>query len=259
MKFKLRKKRETAKKDDKPFERIEEKEPEQEQFVGKKSIEIKKEEKPIEEKQENKKENKPKTTPKKKTSSKTSKKKSSTKKTNNTSKNKKTKSNKPKKKTTKKKTTPKKSTIKEKKEEKKEESKLETKQEKTKKMIMIIDDEKDILFSVENVLKSNDYDVISIDNGKDCLETLEKGELPDLIILDIMMPMMSGWEVQRKIESNVEWKQIPIIFLTARTTPTAAEMCKRLGADYVTKPFDVNDLKNRVKKVLKEKGKEKIS
>jgi len=137
-------------------------------------------------------------------------------------------------------------------EEKKEEKKP-AKKEKLK--IMIIDDEKDILSSVEYVLKASNYEIVTVDNGKECFEILENEELPDLIILDIMMPVMSGWEIQRKIESNIDWKDIPIIFLTARTTSTAAEMCKRLGADYITKPFDIDDLKKRVIKILKERYK----
>ena len=69
-----------------------------------------------------------------------------------------------------------------------------------------------------------------------------------------MMPILSGWEVQRRLERNIDWKDIPIIFLTARTTETAKEMCKRLGADYVIKPFDITDLKNRIERVLREKS-----
>ena len=118
---------------------------------------------------------------------------------------------------------------------------------------MIVDDEKDILFSVEQVLKTCNYEIISIDSGEKCLDYLKRGDIPDLIILDIMMPVLSGWEVQRRLERNFEWKNIPIIFLTARTTEAAKEMCIRLGEDYITKPFDVEDLKKRVKKVLEKK------
>lgn len=133
----------------------------------------------------------------------------------------------------------------------KEEEKIIAEKKKIK--IMIIDDEQDILFSVTQVLKSSDYEVIGVESGRECFEILQQGKIPDLIILDIMMPIMSGWEVQRGLERNLDWKDIPIIFLTARTTPAAEEMCRRLGRDYVTKPFDVNDLKKRIDKVLKEK------
>ena len=120
--------------------------------------------------------------------------------------------------------------------------------------IMIVDDEHDVLSSVEKVLKSSNYDVISLDSGEKCFDHLKRGEVPDLIVLDIMMPVLSGWEVQRRLERNIDWKDIPIIFLTARTTDAAKEMCKRLGADYVIKPFDINDLKTRIERVLKEKS-----
>ena len=133
----------------------------------------------------------------------------------------------------------------------KEEEKIIT--EKKKKKIMIIDDEHDILFSVAQILKLSNYEVTGVESGRECFEILQQGEIPDLIILDIMMPVMSGWEVQRKLEGNMDWKDIPIIFLTARTTPTAEEMCRRLGRDYITKPFDVNDLKKRIDKIFEGK------
>jgi len=133
----------------------------------------------------------------------------------------------------------------------KEEEKIIT--EKKKKKIMIIDDEHDILFSVAQILKLSNYEVTGVESGRECFEILQQGEIPDLIILDIMMPVMSGWEVQRKLEGNMNWKDIPIIFLTARTTPTAEEMCRRLGRDYITKPFDVNDLKKRIDKIFEGK------
>jgi len=125
--------------------------------------------------------------------------------------------------------------------------------EKGKPKIMVVDDEHDILFSVEQVLKTSEYDVIAVDSGEKCFDHLKRGELPDLIVLDIMMPVLSGWEVQRRLERNIDWKDIPIIFLTARTTEAAKEMCKRLGADYISKPFDIDDLKQRIENILKGK------
>jgi len=109
------------------------------------------------------------------------------------------------------------------------------------------------LFKVEKILESSGYDVTGVDNGRDFFEILKNGEIPDLIILDIMMPVMSGWEVQRKLEENIDWKDIPIVFLTARTSDVAREMCNRLGADYIAKPFDTQDLEKRIERVLKEK------
>jgi len=124
---------------------------------------------------------------------------------------------------------------------------------KKKKKIMIIDDEHDILFSVAQILELSNYEVTGVESGRECFEILQQGEKPDLIILDIMMPVMSGWEVQRRLGGNMDWKDIPIIFLTARTTPTAEEMCRRLGRDYIKKPFDVNDLKKRIDSILEGK------
>jgi len=118
---------------------------------------------------------------------------------------------------------------------------------------MIIDDEHDILFSVSQILELSNYEVTGVESGRECFEILQRGEIPDLIILDIMMPVMSGWEVQRKLNENIDWKDIPVVFLTARTSDVAREMCKRLGTEYIAKPFDTKDLENRIEKVLKNK------
>ena len=135
-----------------------------------------------------------------------------------------------------------------------DDAKQDETKEKGKQKIMVVDDEHDILFSVEQVLKTSEYDVIAVDSGEKCFDHLKRGELPDLIVLDIMMPVLSGWEVQRRLERNIDWKDIPIIFLTARTTEAAKEMCKRLGADYISKPFDIDDLKQRIENILKGKS-----
>jgi len=121
----------------------------------------------------------------------------------------------------------------------------------TSKKIMIIDDDPDILSSIEEILESNGHKVISIQDAGECFERLKKGEKPHLIILDIMMPVMNGWEVQRKLDANPEWRKIPVVFLTGRTTETAIEMCKKYGIDYIKKPFDIEDLKKRIDKALK--------
>ena len=77
---------------------------------------------------------------------------------------------------------------------------------------MIVDDEPDILSLVEQVMRASDYKIISVNNGGECFDILNLGETPELIILDIMMPVMSGWDVQRRLEGNLNWKDIPIIF-----------------------------------------------
>lgn len=109
-----------------------------------------------------------------------------------------------------------------------------------KKKIMIVDDDKDILFTVKQILESKGYKVYPFDNGRDFLKALDDGIKPTLVILDIMMPEMSGWDVRRRLDENPNWSQIPVIFMTARTNETAEEMYESYGVGYIKKPFDIN-------------------
>ena len=124
-----------------------------------------------------------------------------------------------------------------------------------KKKIMVVDDEPDDIFAVEFNLKkfNEEYEVIRAESGKRCLELLQEKQIPDLILLDIMMPEMSGWETYNKIKENPSWEKIPIVFLTARVDRTAENAGSFLGEDYIEKPYDPEDLKRRVDKVLSAK------
>lgn len=120
-----------------------------------------------------------------------------------------------------------------------------------KKRIVIVDDDPDMRKTVKQLLESSGYKVYSYENGLDCIKNLRQGKYkPTLIILDIMMPLMSGWEIQRRLSENAQWKDIPIIFLTSRTNDTADDMYARYGADFVKKPFDINDLKARIEETI---------
>ena len=93
------------------------------------------------------------------------------------------------------------------------------------KKILLVDDDKDqvdIIRKVFERLFSNEYEIIPAYSGEECLSFLNK-MIPSVIILDIMMPEMDGWEVVDKIRSEPDWKDIPIIFLTARTDEIAEE------------------------------------
>ena len=98
------------------------------------------------------------------------------------------------------------------------------------KVVMIVDDEQDIVTSVGQVLEANGYKVIQAIGGKECLIKLHEAT-PDLVLLDIMMPEMSGWDVAAKIKENPAWNAIPIIFLTARDNDFDSISGLRLGAD----------------------------
>jgi CheY-like chemotaxis protein len=118
-----------------------------------------------------------------------------------------------------------------------------------KKRIMVVDDEPDQIYTIKQIL--DDCEVIGAESGMKCLEILKSNKIPDLIILDIMMPGLSGWETFERVRDNPEWKEIPIIFLTARTDRIARNAGRFLGNDYIEKPFDVEEFKRRVEKFLR--------
>jgi CheY-like chemotaxis protein len=116
------------------------------------------------------------------------------------------------------------------------------------KKIIVVDDNPDVIFSVKNGLEEldNDLQIQGVESGEKCLEILEK-EIPDLILLDIMMPGMSGWKTFDKIKENEDWKDIPVVFLTARTDRVAKNAGGFLAEDYIEKPFEITDLHQRIK------------
>ena len=120
------------------------------------------------------------------------------------------------------------------------------------KKIMMVDDSPELTFTAKFALEKidPDYNVICADGGDKCFELLENNEAPDLILLDIMMPGMNGWQVFKKLRKNAEWKKIPIVFLTAKTDNTSKAFGKILAEAYIEKPFEPNDLKERVDKIL---------
>ncbi len=122
--------------------------------------------------------------------------------------------------------------------------------------IMVVDDEPDVVDLVRLVLESDGFDVVTAYSGKEALEKIDK-DLPDLVLLDIMMPGMDGWEVYSRIRANPKTKDVPVAMLTAKSQ----SIDKMIGLhvvkvdDYITKPFGRSELLERVKRILKEKGK----
>jgi two-component system, sensor histidine kinase and response regulator len=120
-------------------------------------------------------------------------------------------------------------------------------------IILLVDDDEGILESVADLLRLFGYTVITADNGATALPLLETHH-PDLIISDIMMPVMSGYQLFDAVRSNPRWAALPFIFLTARGQHKDIEMGHRMGADaYLTKPFEPDQLvlaiENRLKRV----------
>jgi len=112
--------------------------------------------------------------------------------------------------------------------------------------ILIVDDITENIQVVANVLRDEGYNLSYAKNGKTALERLEKVDF-DLILLDVMMPEMDGFEVCDKLKANPRTNEIPIIFLTGKAdTRSIVEGFKRGGVDYITKPFNAEELKVRV-------------
>ncbi len=117
--------------------------------------------------------------------------------------------------------------------------------------IMIVDDEESLRELITAILTPEGYEVIAASSGQECLDMLNK-EKPDLILMDMMMPGMSGRETTERIRKNPSTKNIKLAFLTvARFSETGKETLQGLNVlDYITKPFDNDDLVKRIKKLI---------
>lgn len=123
--------------------------------------------------------------------------------------------------------------------------------------ILIVDDTPENIDILVELLE--DFDKKIAINGEDALETAFEGDPPDLILLDIMMPEMDGYEVCRRLRANKRTKDVPVIFLTAKTLKE--DIIKGFeagGQDYITKPFDARELMERVKTQLELKTQREI-
>jgi DNA-binding response OmpR family regulator len=120
--------------------------------------------------------------------------------------------------------------------------------------IFIVEDESDILELVKLILKNAGYQTEGFNGAKLMLNRLTE-QIPDLIILDLMLPDLDGMETCRIIKNRPEWETIPIIMLTARTDVEDRVRGLEYGADdYITKPFASSELVARVKAVLRRRG-----
>ena len=125
-----------------------------------------------------------------------------------------------------------------------------------KRKVLVVDDNPDILIAVKEGLEAIDenIEVIAVESGEDCISLLLREKInPDVILLDIMLPEMSGWEVYNRLKEKEEWRKIPVIFITARTDEKARRIGTFLAEDYIEKPFDIRELKERIDKVLGER------
>lgn len=118
------------------------------------------------------------------------------------------------------------------------------------KRILIADDESNIVISLEYLMKREGFDVDVAVDGEAALEAVA-AHVPDLILLDVMLPKMDGFEVCQKIRTNPDWQSVKIIMLTAKGRDTQVAKGLALGADtYMTKPFATKDLITQIKQLL---------
>jgi DNA-binding response OmpR family regulator len=115
--------------------------------------------------------------------------------------------------------------------------------------ILLVDDEPNILLSLEFLMKKNGYEVFIARDGSEALEILRR-ETPSIILLDIMMPLVDGYEVCEQVKTNPLMKDSKVIFLSAKSKETDIAKGYEAGADlYMTKPFSTRELMSKVKEL----------
>ncbi len=118
------------------------------------------------------------------------------------------------------------------------------------KKILIADDEPNIVAALEFLLRRNGYDVLVAHDGEEALKLVETC-CPDLVLLDVMMPQKSGYEVCTRMREREDWRDIKIVMLSAKGRDSEVNKGLAMGADlYVTKPFSTRDLVGKINALL---------
>jgi CheY-like chemotaxis protein len=100
--------------------------------------------------------------------------------------------------------------------------------------ILVVDDDQAIRETISEVLRDEGYEVVCAENGLQALSVLHKGKRPDVVLLDLMMPVMSGWEVLEQLQANTDLCRIPVVVVSAMTAPGVR--------DHLAKPIDLDRL-----------------
>jgi len=120
----------------------------------------------------------------------------------------------------------------------------------TKKRILVADDEEDVKEIVAKILEAQGYAVTTAYDGLDAVEKI-RAEKPDLVLLDIMMPVLDGYEVCKRLQEDVQTADIPVLFLSAAADQEAVSRGMNAGAkDYVIKPFEPSKLLDKIGKTI---------
>jgi len=119
------------------------------------------------------------------------------------------------------------------------------------KVILIADDEPDIVETIRFLMESEGYECLIAFDGEAAL-SLAKERMPDLMLLDVMMPKINGYKVSRLLKFDAKYKHIPILMVTARSQEEDRVIGEETGADeYITKPFDIDEVLGKIKAYLK--------
>jgi len=120
--------------------------------------------------------------------------------------------------------------------------------------ILIVDDEPNIVLSLEYLMKREGFEVAVAADGEVALRAMAERR-PDLVILDIMMPRLNGFEVCQRIRAEPAWRGVRVLMLTAKGRETELKKGLEVGADaYVTKPFSTKDLVAEIRRLLEARG-----
>jgi DNA-binding response OmpR family regulator len=120
------------------------------------------------------------------------------------------------------------------------------------KRILIADDEQNIVISLEFLMKREGYEVLVAQDGAEAVDMI-RAEMPDLVLLDVMMPRKTGFEVCQEVKADPALKSVSILMLTAKGRDTEVAKGLALGADaYMTKPFSTKELVEKVRSLLQE-------
>lgn len=118
------------------------------------------------------------------------------------------------------------------------------------KKIVIVDDEPNIVMTLEYTFKKKDFEVFIARDGSEALEILER-VVPDVIMLDVMMPKVDGYQTLESIKKNDKLKDTKVVFLTAKNKASDIEKGLKLGADkYLTKPFSVKKIVSEINELI---------
>lgn len=129
----------------------------------------------------------------------------------------------------------------------------------SRKRILVVDDEIYIVHILEFTLTMEGYEVITAADGEEALRKVEE-DRPDLVVLDIMMPRMDGYEVCRLLRDDEETKELPVILLSAKGRPIDRETGLEVGAnDYIVKPFSPRRLLEKIRDLLDRQHLDKVS